>query len=159
MLTTIFLVTVIAASSIIACSRYSWSQAIEISLPPIQEITGRIYIDYTVSNPGFYSLKAGDTVETLIQAAGGTTGNADLNQLKLYIPQTEKEESSQKFNINRAEVWLLEALPGIGEARAQDIVAYRQQNGPFNNTYELTEVVGIGITTYEEIKDWITVTD
>ncbi|MBA7708161.1 ComE operon protein 1 [subsurface metagenome] len=158
-LITILLVAIIAISSIVLWSRYSRSQPIEISMPTARELQGEIYIGGAVSNPGFYSLKAGDTVEALIQAAGGTTDRADLGWLKLYIPQTEEGEQPQKIDLNRAEVWLLEALPGIGETRAQAIIDYRQQNGPFNNIKELTKVEGIGTATYEKIKHLITVAD
>ena len=153
----ILLVAIIAIGRIVAWSRYSHSQSIEISTPPTPELQGEIYIGGAVINPGFYSLKAEDSIAALIQAAGGTTGSADLSQLKLYLSQTEGEEQSQKINLNRAEAWLLEALPGIGETRAQDIIDYRQQNGPFSNTRELTKVKGIGIITYEKIKYLITV--
>ncbi len=158
-LITILLVAIIAISSIVAWSRYSPSQPIEISIPPAQELPGRIYIGGAVSNPGFYPLKAGDTIEALIQVAGGTTDSADLGWLKLYISQTGEEEQPQKINLNRAEAWLLEALPGIGETRAQAIIDYRQQNGPFSNIKELTKVEGIGTATYEKIKHLIAVAD
>ena len=158
-LITILLVTIIAIGSIVAWSRYSQSQPIEISIPAAQELQGKIYISGAVSNPGFYSLQAGDTIEALIQAAGGTTSAADLSQLKLYISQTEKDEQPQKIDLNRAEAWLLEALPEIGEALAQRIVNYRRQNEPFSNIKELTKVEGIGTATYEKIKHLITVAD
>ena len=158
-LITILLVAIIAISSIVAWSRYSPSQPIEISIPQGQELQGKIYIGGAVSNPGFYPLKAGDSIEALIQAAGGTTDSADFNQLKLYIPQTGEGEQPQKINLNRAEVWLLKALPGIGETRAQDIIDYRQQNGPFRNISEIIKVKGIGTATYEKIKHLITVAD
>ncbi|MBA7472380.1 hypothetical protein ES707_07704 [subsurface metagenome] len=154
----ILLVTIIAIGSIVAWSRYSPSQPIEVSISSGQELAGRIYIGGAVSNPGFYSLQAGDTIDALIQAAGGTT-SADLSRLKLYILQTEEKEQSQKIDLNRAEVWLLEALPGIGETRAQAIIDYRQQNEPFNNIKELIKVEGIGTATYERIKHLITVAD
>ncbi len=157
-LITILLVAIIAISSIVAWSRYRQSQAIEISMPAFQELPGEIYIGGVVSNPGFYSLKAGDTVEALIQAAGGTTSE-DPSWLKFYVLQTEEKEQSQKIDLNRAEVWLLEALPGIGESRALAIIDYRQQNGPFGNIKELTKVEGIGTAIYERIKDLIAVAD
>jgi len=69
------------------------------------------------------------------------------------------EELPQKIDINRSEAWLLEALPGIGESKAQAIIAYRQQNGGFKHIIEITEVEGIGPAIYEEIKDLITVSD
>ena len=158
-LITILLIAIIAISSIVACARYSRSQLVEISTPSIQELQGEIYIGGAVNNPGFYSLNAGDTVEALIQAVGGTTSSADPNWLKLYIPQTGEKEQPQKINLNRAEAWLLEALPGIGETKAQAIIDYREQNRPFNNINELTKVDGIGTAIYEKIKHLITVAD
>jgi competence protein ComEA len=52
---------------------------------------------------------------------------------------------------------LLEALPGIGQARAGDIVSYREQNGPFQSVDEVTNVSGIGPVTYENIRELGTV--
>ncbi len=158
-LITILLIAIIAISSIVLWSRCSRSQPIEISMPTAQELQGEIYIGGAVSNPGFYPLKTGDTVEALIQAAGGTTDSADLGWLNLYIPQAGEGEQPQKIDLNRAEAWLLEALPGIGESRAQAIIDYREQNGLFSNIKELTKVEGIGTATYEKIKHLITVAD
>ena len=70
-------------------------------------------------------------------------------------PQTEP----QKIDINRAEAWLLEALPGIGPSKAQAIIAYREQNGDFSDIVEITEVSGIGMSIYEDIRELITVGD
>jgi len=155
----ILLVVIIAIGGLVAWSRYSRSQPIEISISPIQELQGEIYIGGAAANPGFYPLKAGDSIESLIQAAGGTTGSADFTRLKLYIPQMAEEEPPQKVDINRAEAWLLQALPGIGEVRAQAIIDYRQQNERFRSINELTKVEGIGLTTYDRIKHLITVAD
>ena len=126
-------------------------------MPTARELPDEIYIGGAVSNPGFYSLKAGDTIEALVQAAG--IQDADLIQLKLYILEPGEEEPPQKIDLNRAEAWLLEALPEIGESRAQAIIDYRQQNGPFKNINELTKVEGIGTATYEKIKHLISVAD
>ena len=158
-LITILLVAITIISSMVAWSGCGKGQLIEISMPEpvIQE--QMIYIGGAVINPGFYPLAAGDNLEALIQAAGGLTNSADLSRLKLYIPQAGGEESPQKIDINRAEAWLLEALPGIGEVRAQDILNYRTLNGPFSNTNELLKIKGIGTATYEQIKELITVAD
>jgi len=154
------LIVIIAAGSIITWARYHQSQPVEISISPPQELRGEIYIDGAVNNPGLYPLRAGDNLEELIQAAGGASASADLNQLELYIPEAGEEgEPAQKINLNKAEVWLLQALPGIGETRAQAILDYRQQNGRFRNINELIKVEGIGHATYEKIKDLITVSD
>jgi competence protein ComEA len=155
----ILLVAIIVAGGLVIWSRYSRSQAIEISMVPDRELQGEIYIGGEVNNPGFYALADGDRVEDVIRAAGGTTDGADLSQLKLLVPEVAQKEPLQKVNINRAEAWLLEALPGIGEVRAQAIIEYRQQNGPFHNINELVEVDGIGTATYEKIKHLITVAD
>ena len=77
------------------------------------------------------------------------------------VPEGEANpaELPQKIDINRAEAWLLEALPGIGEAKAQAIIAYRQQNGGFGHITEIANVEGIGPAIYEDIKNLITVGD
>jgi competence protein ComEA len=68
-------------------------------------------------------------------------------------------EDTQKININRAEAWLLEALPGIGPTKAKAIIEYRQKNGFFRNVDELTKVNGISAALLEQIKPLVTVTD
>ena len=155
----ILLIAIIAIGGIVAWSRYSPSQPVEISIPRGQEIQGRIYIGGAVINPGFYPFATNDNIEALIQAAGGITSSANLSGLKLYIPGVGEEQEPQKIDINRAEAWLLKALPGIGETRAQAIIAYREQYGPFHNTDQLLKVAGIGTATYEQIKHLITVAD
>jgi len=158
-LITISLVVIIATGGIVIWRGYSGSQPVEISIPPSNELQGKIYISGMVNTPGFYPLSDGDSVGALVQAAGGITDNADVDQLKFHIPELGGQAQPQKIDINRAEVWLLQALPGIGETRAQAIVDYRQQNGTFHNINELTKVQGIGTATYEEIKSLITVAD
>ena len=158
-LITVLLIAIIIIGGIIAWVKYSPSHPVEISLPASQEIQTEIYLGGAVASPGFYPLKLGDSIETLIQAAGGITDDADLTQLQLYIPQLGEETPPQKIDLNRAEAWLLEALPGIGESKAQAIITYRQQHGGFGNITELTEVEGIGPAIYEQIKDLVTVAD
>lgn len=132
---------------------------ISISQPAAEEQLNHIYIAGAVNNPGFYWLKAGDSIDALIRAAGGTLPNADLDRINLYIPYSGEVEERQKVDLNRAEAWLLQALPGIGKVRAEAIIAYRQQHGPFQNINELTKVEGIGVTIYQQIKDLVTVAD
>ena len=158
-LSIILLIAIIAIGSLVTWSRYSRSQPIEISIPPAQELQGDIYIDGAVNNPGFYPLKAGDSLDDIIRAAGGASADADLNRLEFYIPGVGEEERPQKIDLNRAEAWLLQALPGIGEVRAKAIINYRQQNGRFGNINELVKVEGMGTATYEKIKHLITVAD
>jgi competence protein ComEA len=155
----ILLVVIIAIGSIVVWSRYSGSQPIEISIVSGQEWQGSVYVGGAVSNPDFYPVNFDDSLQDIIQAAGGATSDADLSNLKIYIPRKAEEIQLQKIDLNRAEAWLLEALPGIGKVRAQAIIDYRCQNGSFNNITELTKVDGIGIATYEQVKHLITVAD
>ena len=47
-------------------------------------------------------------------------------------------------------------LTGIGEAKALDIISYRDNNGLFNDISDITKVSGIGDSLYAKIKDFIT---
>lgn len=159
---TILLIVVITLSGIFAWSRYRVTQAQEISLAtsyPSEKYPGKIYIGGAVANPGFYPLKADDSIETLVQAAGDATIDSDSSVIKLYISEVGDEEAPQKINLNRAEVWLLEALPGIGEERAKAIVDYRLEQGPFRSINELTKVTGIGAKTFKQVRPLISVAD
>jgi competence protein ComEA len=153
------LIAVTITGSLITWARCSPSQPIEISLPPEEEAEGGIFISGAVTNPGYYPLTGNDSLETILRAAGSSTGEADLTGLELFVPETRQGPQPQRIDINRAEAWLLEALPGIGPSRAQAIVAYRHKNGPFRSTNELMKVEDIGTATYERIEPLITVAD
>ena len=61
-------------------------------------------------------------------------------------------------DINRATAQELTSLQGIGPAKAQAIVEYRQKNGQFNSTKDLTKVKGIGPKILEKLGSDIMVT-
>ncbi|MDR1018090.1 MAG: helix-hairpin-helix domain-containing protein [Lachnospiraceae bacterium] len=65
--------------------------------------------------------------------------------------------STTKVNINSADLSALTSLSGIGESRANDIIAYRTQNGNFKSVEEIKNVPGIKDGIYNKIKDQITV--
>jgi competence protein ComEA len=136
------------------------NQPMEIVLsetePPGQ--SGELYIGGAVVNPGIYPWEEGDTLQALLSDAG-VESDADLRYIKIHVPQAGETASLQKIDINRAEAWLLEALPGIGETLAQRIIDYRDMNGPFKRIEDLLKVSGIGSTTFENMKDLITVSD
>jgi competence protein ComEA len=52
--------------------------------------------------------------------------------------------SGSPLNLNSATLEELDALPGVGRARAAAIVQYRAEHGPFSNVEELTRVPGLG---------------
>ncbi len=156
---TVLLLIVIIGSVVYIWMHWPRRHLIEISMASPVVVSSWIYLDGSVTNPGCYAVKDGESLVTLLQAAGGITDNADLNNVRLYVPALEDTEQAQKVNINRAENWLLEALPGIGTTLSLRIIEYRQQHGLFRNTGELTNIDGISLSLYEKIKPLITVTD
>ena len=157
---TILLAVAAIAGGVSLGLRHHQSQPVEIILSPtdLPQQSGELYISGAVVSPGVYTLRDGDTLVALLLAAG-LEPDADLEHIKIYVPGETQEQSPQKIDINRAEPWLLEALPGIGVVTAQNIVDYRVQNGPFRTIEELLQVSGIGPATFEKIRAYITVSD
>ncbi len=56
-----------------------------------------------------------------------------------------------KIHINSADATMLMELPGIGEKKAQAILDYRTQNGPFQNVTDIVKVKGIGVKMLEKM--------
>jgi len=155
-----FLLVSLVSGGIVLAVKQSSHKPVEISLSqtaPVQ-YKGEIYIDGAVANPGFYPLREDDTIEALIQAAG-LIPDADAGKIKIYVPKTVESSRPQRIDLNRAGVWLLDALPGIGPGRAQAIIDYRSQNGPFHRVEDLLNVEGIGESTLDRMRDFITVED
>lgn len=65
--------------------------------------------------------------------------------------------SSSLININIASIEELTTLPGIGESKAQNIINYREENGYFKTIDEIKNVNGIGESTFDQLKKYITV--
>ncbi|NRO34392.1 helix-hairpin-helix domain-containing protein [Lactobacillus helveticus] len=151
-------------------------------------------ISGAVKHQGVYTLKNGARLQELIEAAGGTTGKAQLKSInraillkdqdKIHIPykgekvesaatagtgtstnststssnsSASNQESGEKVNLNTADVAGLQKLTGIGEKKAEQIIAYREQNGPFKKVEDLMQVSGIGEKTFASLKDQLTV--
>lgn len=119
-----------------------------------------------VNNPNVYEVQMGIRLNELIEIAGGFTENADIkqvnlallltDQMKITIPSIlDSEEKVSKININTADLALLMTLNGIGEVKAQAIIDYRETHGPFKTIEEIMKVKGIGLKTFEKIKDYI----
>lgn len=147
----------------------------------------KVYITGEVKHQGVIELEEGSRIEDAINIAGGITEEANLDNVnlayiiedgqKIYIPnksETESEiistenggnvifesygkASSGKININTANIQTLCEIPGVGEALAQRIIDYREQNGKFKTIEDLKNVSGIGDKKLESIVNYVIV--
>ncbi|MCD6599922.1 MAG: helix-hairpin-helix domain-containing protein [Dehalococcoidia bacterium] len=157
---TISLVIAVITGGVILITKHNKSQSIKITLSQasLPQQSGEVYIGGAIANPGLYPLGENDTIQTLLSITGPES-DADLSHIKIYIPHEGEEQLHQKVDINRADPWLLVAVPGIGNVLGQRIIHYRSENGPFKRIEGLLKVDGIGEGTFNEIKGYITVSD
>ena len=82
-----------------------------------------------------------------------------IRVLEIETEPLDDELTTQKvtININTANTADFTFLPGIGEAKAKKIIDYRNSHGPFKTIEEIKNVNGIGESTFENIKPYITV--
>ena len=139
--------------------------------PPPTSAPISVHITGAVLSPGLYDLPKGSRVVDVINAAGGFLPIADNEQVNLaaLVEDGSKIEigkrstydasggGSNRININIATLEELDTLPGIGTSTAQAIIDHRRQFGDFQRTDEITNVTGIGNSTYDRIKDMIRV--
>jgi competence protein ComEA len=76
-----------------------------------------------------------------------------------FPSRTNDSTLQTRININTANTYELQTLPGIGEELASRIIEYRQAHNGFNAIEDIMLVDGIGETRFEEIRDLITVRD
>lgn len=135
-----------------------------------------VYICGAVHEPGVYELPEGSRVHEALDMAGGMTEEAAAYALNLariavdgeqiYVPDAEEIQGQsilsgsgyeKKVNINTASMEELMTLTGIGEAKAESIIRYREENGGFQSIEDLMEIGGIKEGVFEKIKDDITI--
>lgn len=79
-----------------------------------------------------------------------------LGSLLLSLVLATSAFAADTVDINSADAaTLASVLDGVGESKAQAIVAYREANGPFQSIDQLAEVKGIGLKTLEKNRDRI----
>lgn len=93
---------------------------------------------------------------TVQQAADSASSSAAQPQDTSDSQQPESLLEGERIPINTADVHELDRLPSIGPTKAQAIVDYRTEHGPFQSTDQLLEVSGIGEATLEGLLDYIT---
>ena len=156
------------------------SSEIKDSEYPEADDTGKtvfVYVCGAVCQPGVYELSAQSRAYEAVAMAGCLLENARSDAVnlaevltdgqKLHIPYIGEdavaEASGQTtatdatVNINTATVDMLMTLKGIGQTRAEDIIAYREKHGSFQNKEDIMNVDGIKQGTYDKIKDNISV--
>lgn len=74
-----------------------------------------------------------------------------------YETSSNMVMEDEPININTATLELLMQLNGIGETKANAIITYREENGPFEKVEDILNVSGIGDKTFALIKDKIKV--
>lgn len=137
-----------------------------------------IHIAGNVGKPGLFQIEEGSRLNDLIIPAeirdleilDKYFNRAELlsDGMKIYIPfldeiedtsansfLSESSGNSKKININTDQMQELMTLPGIGEAKARDIIIFREKNGKFKKIDDIINVKGIGQVTFENIKDLI----
>lgn len=144
------------------------------------EPTIMVHVCGQVNHPGVYEAPEGSRLFELLELAGGVTKEAAEDYLNLaavakdgqqiYVPgraeaasmprqQAGEEARAAKININTAGPDQLATLRGIGEAKARDIINYREIHGAFQKIEDIMKISGIKEAAFEKIKDQITVTD
>ena len=135
-----------------------------------------VFVCGAVKAPGVYELPAGSRVYEAIALAGGTTDEAAqtaVNQAELLcdgqmieIPTREEQMAKAAaeearadglVNINSADLEELKTLPGIGDSKARSIIAYREENGAFENPEDIKNVDGIGEGVFAKLDGCIKV--
>ena len=155
----------------------------EIAEEPEEKEKIKVHIAGSVVSEGIVELEEGARVADAIDQAGGTTADANMDQVnlaykvqdgqKIYIPNINEEEyeitedmegiqniyetNPDIININTATQTELELLPGIGPSTASKIIKYREENGEFKVIDDIKNVSGIGDAKFESIKNQITV--
>ncbi|PFZ75998.1 competence protein ComE [Bacillus toyonensis] len=135
----------------------------------------KILIDMkeAVVKEGVYEMKEGDRFKDAVEKAGGFLPEADIkkvnlaqivqDQMILYVPNKNEQvqdvatssKGEGKVQINAASKEQLEKITGIGSRKAESILKYREEHGPFQKIEDLLEIDGIGVKSLEKIKDQI----
>ena len=95
-----------------------------------------------------------DPAEMAGASDGQMSGSAGTGQ---NTGMTAQVQQDNRININTADEAQLITLTGIGATRAQAIIAYREENGPFAAIEDIMNVQGIKEGTFAKIKDEIVV--
>jgi competence protein ComEA len=105
------------------------------------------------------SLRDGDHIHvpSLAETAETPPPVSNETPVEIVIPDRSVGIGVLLININTATLAELETLPGIGPTLGQNIIDYRETNGPFVTIEDLMKVSGIGEAKFEAVRELITV--
>lgn len=95
--------------------------------------------------------------DQIVSSVGSNTTYSISEQPSGNANSIGEHSNSSKININTANIQELQKLNGIGQKKAELIVAYRQENGQFEKIEDLKQISGIGDKTFEALKDQLAV--
>lgn len=95
--------------------------------------------------------------DQIVSSVGSNTTYSTSEQPSGNANSIGEHSNSSKININTANIQELQKLNGIGQKKAELIVAYRQENGQFKKIEDLKQISGIGDKTFEALKDQLAV--
>ena len=101
--------------------------------------------------------EAAQTANSAAASAPASSPSASASSASSVSSSTSGAASGYLINLNTATASDLQKLNGIGEKKAEQIIAYRQEKGSFKSIDELKEVSGIGDKTFAAIKDQLTI--
>ena len=102
--------------------------------------------------------KEGEVIENNSDSTQVTSNKGNNNQANNSSNNaTQSDSQGSKININTADLKQLDDIPGVGEATANKILSYRDENGEFKSIEEIKNVNGIGDKKFENMKDLICV--
>lgn len=148
---------------------------------PVEPELFMVDVKGEVHAPGVYELPTDGRVKDAIAMAEGLTDEANElainfaqkveDQMVIYVPHEDDDSGLPEntttgageasgatvININTASEQELMTLSGIGQAKAQQIIQYREENGLFDTPEDLMNVSGIGEKSFETLKGSIKV--
>ena len=102
--------------------------------------------------------KEGEVIQNNSDSSQVTSNKDNNNQANNSSNNaTQSDSQGSKININTADLKQLDDIPGVGEATANKILSYRDENGEFKSIEEIKNVNGIGDKKFENMKELICV--